>query len=131
MSEKVKSKSALNVQALKAAVRDINKHKESASEASGRAGSATKTACETYNFNKKALGLVAGLAKKEPAQQLEVLGAVVSYAAAMGMFDGSDMFNDHIKAMQDVVDAATQGKPGAASAGVSMVAALAGANSPH
>ncbi|MEY4951808.1 MAG: hypothetical protein RL299_232, partial [Pseudomonadota bacterium] len=101
MSEKVAKKSALNVQALKSAVRDINKHKEASSEASGRAGQATKNACETYNFNKKALGLVAGLAKKEPAQQLEVLGAVVSYAAALGMFDGSDMFNDHIKAMQD------------------------------
>lgn len=131
MSEKVTKKTALNVSALKSAIKDINRHKESASEASGRAGNATKNACETYNFNKKALTLVAGLAKKEPAQQLEVLGAVVSYAAAMGMFDGSDMFNDHIKAMQDVIDAATKGKPGAASAGAALVAGLASATSPH
>jgi hypothetical protein len=130
MSEKVSKKATLNTAALKAAVKDINRHKETASEAAGRAGNATKNACETYNFNKKALTLVAGLAKKEPAQQLEVLGAVVSYAAGMGMFDGSDMFNDHIKAMQDVIDAATKGKP-AGSAGASMVADLAAATSTH
>lgn len=130
MSEKVTKKTALNVTALKSAIKDINKHKETASEAAGRAGNATKNACETYNFNKKALTMVAGLAKKEPAQQLETLGAIVSYAAAMGMFDGSDMFNDHIGAMQAVVEAATAGKPLAAP-GSGMVATLAGANSPH
>lgn len=132
MADKIqKATGALNVQALKAAFREVNKAKEAASEATGRAGKATKSACEQHNLNAKAFTLVAGLLKKEPAQQLEVLGAVVTYAHAMGMFDGSDMFNPHVGAMQAVIESATSGKPGAASASASTVAALAAGTSAH
>lgn len=130
VSKATSGSKALNVSALKSAVAQINKHKEAASEASGRAGKATSEACETYNFNKKALSLVAFLAKKDAAQQKEVLGAVVSYAAAMGMFDSSDMFDNHVEAMRAVVEAATSGKS-AAPAGAAMVATLSGVASPH
>lgn len=131
MSEPVKRKAALNVAALKAAIRDVNKHKEAASEATGRSGKATKELCEANNWNTKAFTFVSALTKKEPAQQSEVLGAIVSYAAAMGMFDTSDMYDDHIGAMQQVVENATAGKPSKAPAGAALVANLAGASAPH
>lgn len=127
---KPKATTAIDVGALKRTISDINNHKMRASESAGAAGKTTQTACEMYGFNKKALGLVAGLAKKEPPQQLEVLGAIVSYAHQMGMFDGSDMFNDHIASMQAVIDAATAGKSGKAPAGASNVSALVRGDGP-
>jgi hypothetical protein len=117
MADKLKADkpgaSRLDVKALKRAISDINKHKEQASEYTGLSGQATKNACETYGFNRKALTFVAGLQKKEPSQQLEVLGAMVSYAHAMGMFEQMDMFNDCVHAMQAVIENAAKG--GAAS----------------
>lgn len=130
MSEPVTRKSPLNVEALRAAIRDVNKNKEAASEAQGRAGKKTKEVCEANNWNTKAFTFVSGLSKKEPAQQKEVLGGIVAYAAAMGMFDSSDMFDDHIGAMQQVIENATAGKPRKV-AGAGLVATLASANAPH
>lgn len=129
MADKLKADkgaSRLDVKALKRCVEDINKHKEKATEYTGLSGQATKNACETYGFNKKALTFVAGLKKKEASQQLEVLGAIVSYAHGLGMFDQMDMFNDCVHAMQAVVERAAEGGAAAASApGASNVAALA------
>jgi uncharacterized protein (UPF0335 family) len=129
MADKLTAKSGsgrLDRQALKRCIADINKHKEKAAEYIGQAGQATKNAVESHNFDKKALTFVAGLARKEADQQLATLGAIITYAEAMGMFDQMDMFNDAINAMKAVIENASKGTPGKA-AGASNVAALAAA----
>ncbi len=121
MAEKLKAATAttgLDKAALKRCVADINKHKEKAAEYVGLAGKATGNAVETYNFDKKALTFCAQLMRKEPAQQMATLGAIITYAEALGMLDQFDMFNDAIGAMQAVIERATadqkQPAPGAA-----------------
>jgi hypothetical protein len=121
------STGAIDAAALKRSVKDINKHREAAQESAGLVGKATQSACETYNFNKTALTFCARLVRKEQAQQLEVLGAIVSYAQLLGMFDGSDMFNSHVAAMKAVIEAAENGVPGAKAPGATLVGQLAGA----
>lgn len=130
MADKLKKDAAngaskLNVAALKRCLSEINKHKESASEYTGLSGKATQNACETYGFNKKALTFVSGLMKKEPSQQLEVLGAIISYAEGLGMFDQMDMFNDATHAMQKIIERATSGIPAGSAPGAANVANLA------
>lgn len=131
MADKLKPAAAkaggLNKEALKRCVFDINKHKEKAGEYIGLAGKATGNAVETYNFDKKALTFVANLMRKEPAQQLATLGAIITYAEALGMFAQMDMFNDAIPAMQAVIDNAATGQT-APSAGSKTVAGLASVN---
>lgn len=105
MAEKMKAttKTSFNSEAYVRAVRDVNKAKERASEATGSAGQATKTACDQHNFDKKAFTFVAGLAKKEPTQQLATLGGIIQGAEAMGMFAQADMFNDFVSTMETII----------------------------
>ncbi len=120
-----KGASRLDVTALKRCIAEINKHKEKASEYTGLSGQATKTAVENYGFNRKALTFVSGLLKKEPSEQLEVLGSIISMAEALGMFKQMDMYNDAIAAMQAIIDQSTAGVAPARPAGAATVAALA------
>lgn len=120
-----KGASRLDVTALKRCIAEINKHKEKASEYTGLSGQATKNAVETHGFNRKALTFVSGLLKKEPAEQLEVLGSIISMAEAMGMFAQMDMYNDAVAAMQAVIDQASGGAAPARPAGAANVAVLA------
>lgn len=126
MAEKLtaKPKTGLDRSALKRAVSEINKAKEKAAEYGGSAGAATKNACETYNLDKKALTFVCGLARKEPAQQLQTLSAIVTYAEALGMFAHMDMFNDAAAAMKAILDEATAGQGPAKAPGASTIAGL-------
>lgn len=98
--------------ALRSSVKTINAAKAKASELNGEAGAATKNAAEQYNFDKTALTFVAKLARKEPADAQAIIAAVVTYGHAMGFFDTSDMFQDHIHAMRAVVTAVDDGKAG-------------------
>ncbi len=133
MADKLKAEKAgasrLDVKALKRCVEDINKPKEKAGEYTGLSGQATKNACETYGFNRKALTFVSGLKKKEASEQLEVLGAIVSYAQGLGMFDQMDMFNDAAHAMQAVIENASKGGSAAAAPGAANVVNLAAGTS--
>ena len=114
MADKLKpnTPTAFNADALRSSVGQINKQKEKASEASGMAGKLTAEACENYGFNKKALGWVAGLAKKEADQQREVITAFLIYGHAMGMFDQVDMFDGSVAVMEQIVADAKAGKSG-------------------
>lgn len=122
-----KASSGLDKAALKRCVTDINKHKEKAAEYVGLAGKATSNAVETYNFDKKALTFCAQLMRKEPAQQMATLGAIITYAEALGMLDQFDMFNDAIGAMQAVIERATT-QQAAAAPGAAKIAALTSVN---
>ncbi len=123
MADKLKTSSAsqkLDREALKRCVKDINRHKEKAAEYVGLAGKATSTAVETYNFDKSALTFCARLMRKEPDQQLATLGAIITYAEALGMFSQMDLFNDAIGAMRSVIEKAEGGQapPGEPRAGL-------------
>lgn len=130
MADKLKAETGtkkLDKAALKRCVADINKQKEKAAEYVGLAGKATSNAVETYNFDKKALTFCAQLMRKEPEQQLQTLGAIITYAEALGMFAQMDMFNDAIGAMREVIANAEGGKV-APAPGAKTVAALAAVN---
>jgi hypothetical protein len=121
------AKSGLDKAALKRCVTDINRHKEKAAEYVGLAGKATSNAVETYNFDKKALTFCAQLMRKEPEQQLAALGAIITYAEALGMFSQMDLFNDAIGAMKSVIESAEKGSK-SRPAGAATVAALSAVN---
>jgi len=91
---------------LKRVVKEINRHKEQASENAGLAGQSTKNAVEQYGLDRKALGVVVGLSKKEPAQQQATLRGVIDYADKLGMFDSIDMFDDLVPTLKRIVDRA-------------------------
>lgn len=101
---------------LKRVVKEINRHKEQASENAGLAGQSTKNAVEQYGLDRKALGVVVGLSKKEPAQQQATLRGVIDYADKLGMFDSIDMFDDLVPALKRIVERAeaSEGKKGKA-----------------
>lgn len=128
MADKVKNEatSSFDVETFKAVVRSINAEKEKASEHVGRAGQATKDAIDRHNYNRKALTFIAGLAKKDPGEQAEVMSAVMTYAHGMGMFDTTDMFDPAIHAMRKIVtdiEAGKSGRPSEDSAIARMTAA--------
>lgn len=101
---------------LKRVVKEINRHKEQASENAGLAGQTTKNAIEQYGLDRKALGVVVGLSKKEPAQQQSTLRGLIDYADKLGMFDATDMFDDLIPTLKRIVARAEEsdGKTGKA-----------------
>lgn len=101
---------------LKRVVKEINRHKEQASENAGLAGQSTKNAVEQYGLDRKALGLVVGLSKKEPSQQQATLRGIIDYADKLGMFDSIDMFDDLVPALERIIARAkgSEGKTGKA-----------------
>ena len=110
---------------LKKVIKTINAAKAKATEMNGEAGALTKNACDEHNFDKTALTFVSRMARKEPADASAVLGNIVTYAHALGMFDSSDLFQDHVKAMRQVIADVDKGKPGK---GAATVAKLAGSD---
>lgn len=96
---------------LKRVVGDINRHKEHASENAGLAGQATKQAVEQYALDRKALSLIVGLSKKEPAQAQSTLRAIVDYADKLDMFAAMDAFDDLIPAMKRIIERAENVRP--------------------
>ncbi|MDF3606530.1 hypothetical protein PE067_10500 [Paracoccus sp. DMF-8] len=96
----------------KAAIEKIMAAREKASTATGRSGAAVKALIEDHGLNKKAAGMITSVLKKDPDEVRATVGAFVLYAYAMGAFDQSDLFDDHIKIMRQVVDAVDDGKPG-------------------
>lgn len=80
---------------LQRVVQDIIRHKANASENSGLAGAATKNACERYNLDKKALGLVTGLVKaKDQGKATATLRGILEMSLKLGLFDQIDAFDD-------------------------------------
>jgi hypothetical protein len=95
---------------LKRIVTSINKAKEKAAEHVGQAGQQTKQAIEDYNLDRKALTFVAGLARKEPAQQQATLRGLIEYADKLGMFEQISMFDDLIPVLEGIVSRARAGE---------------------
>lgn len=120
MAEKLRSGGATSFDAamLKKVVKNINAAKAKATEMNGEAGALTKNACEEHNLDKTALTLVSRLARKELSDAQAIVGAIVTYAHAMGFFDTSDLFQDHVKAMRVIVEAVDKGVAGSGSATV-------------
>lgn len=96
----------------KAAIEKIMAAREKASTATGEAGAKVKDLIENHGLNKKAAGMITSVLKKDPDEVRATVGAFVLYAYAMGAFDQSDLFDDHIKIMRLVVEAVDDGKPG-------------------
>lgn len=88
---------------LKRVVRDINRHRENASENAGLAGQATKQAIEQYNLDRPALGAIVRLSRAEQTKQQATLRGIVDYADKLGMFDAIDMFDDLIPTLKRIV----------------------------
>ncbi|XOK12663.1 hypothetical protein ACI6PO_06455 [Agrobacterium tumefaciens] len=116
---------------LKRVVKEINRHKEQASENAGLAGQTTKNAIEQYALDRKALGLIVGLSKKEPAQQQSTLRGIVDYADKLGMFDSIDMFDDLIPSLERIIARAKDGEGKKSKADPAMAGLLDGAATAH
>lgn len=101
---------------LKRVIRDINRHRENASENAGLAGQATKQAIEQYNLDRPALTAVVRLSRAEQTKQQATLRGIIDYADKLGMFDAIDMFDDLIPTLERIVARAkeSEGKKGAA-----------------
>lgn len=101
---------------LKRVVKDINRHRENASENAGLAGQATKQAIEQYNLDRPALSAVVRLTRAEPSKQQATLRGIIDYADKLGMFDSIDMFDDLIPTLEGIVKRAkdAEGKTGRA-----------------
>lgn len=112
------SASSFDAAKLKKVIKTINAAKAKAIEMNGEAGARTKNACEEHNLDKTALTFVSRMARKEAADAAAIVGNIVTYAHAMGMFDTSDMFQDHVKAMRAVIDDVDKGKTGRGSSTV-------------
>lgn len=129
MADKVKDAAkGFDADTFKGVIKAINREKEKASEHVGRAGQATKDAIERHNYNRKGLTFIAGLAKKETAEQAEVMSAILVYGHAMGMFDSTDMFDPALTVMKKImedVEAGRSGRPTPDSAVSQMVSAQA------
>ena len=101
---------------LKRVVRDINRHRENASENAGLAGQATKQAIEQYSLDRPALTAIVRLSRAEQTKQQSTLRGIVDYADKLGMFDAIDMFDDLIPTLERIVARArdSEGKKSAA-----------------
>lgn len=108
--------------AFKKAIKSVNAAKAKATEMNGEAGALTKNFVEEQNYDKTAFTFVSRLARKEDADAQAIVSAVVTYAHAMGMFDSSDLFQDHTKAMRAVLDKIDAGKAGSGAATVRKLA---------
>lgn len=112
MAKKMKAETAaatirgVSAADLKRVVRDINKHRENASENAGLAGQATKQAIEQYNLDRPALTAVVRLSRAEPSKQQATLRGIIDYADKLGMFNQLDAFDDLIPAMERIINAA-------------------------
>ncbi|WP_336801761.1 hypothetical protein [Kaistia sp. MMO-174] len=134
MAKKMKPADAATVRGvaasdLKRVVKDINRHKENASENSGLAGQATKQAIEQYGLDRKALTFVVGLSRNETAKQQGTLRGVLDYADKLGMFDWIDMFDDMIPTLERIVQRARD-REGATEKGDPVVQGMLGTQAP-
>ncbi len=88
---------------LKRVVKDINRHRENASENAGLAGQATKQAIEQYNLDRPALSAIVRLSRAEPSKQQSTLRGIIEYADKLGMFDSIDLFDDLTPTLEGIV----------------------------
>ncbi|MGA0615910.1 hypothetical protein [Paracoccus sp. KR1-242] len=103
-------------------IKSVNAAKAKATEFNGEAGALTKEFVEKRNYDKSAFTFISRLARKETADAQATVAAVVTYAHAMGFFDSSDMFQDHTKAMREILDKIDAGKAGSGAATVRKLA---------
>ncbi|MCR6673281.1 hypothetical protein [Devosia ginsengisoli] len=118
---------------LKRVVKDILRHKNNASENAGLAGQAVGNAVEQYALDRKALMLVVGLAKKEPAQAQGTIRAMMDYADKYGLLDQLDAFDDLIPTLERIVERAKNVRPshGAPSGKADVLGSLLGGKQPE
>lgn len=88
---------------LKRIVAEHQRQASMASEASGRAGQAIKTAVERHNLNTKALRVVLGLAKAEETKRQDFLRSLLEYAHKLEFFNSVDAFDDIKDTMQAIL----------------------------
>lgn len=103
MAENLKKTNGIEKTALTALVKKIEGAKSKASEFNGTAGQLTSDAVENKNVNKKALGLMLQLRKKEDGDCQAILRNIIDYAHKLGMFDAVDAFDDLIERMEEIV----------------------------
>lgn len=103
MAESVKKTNSVEKSDLVSLVTKIEAAKKKASEFNGTAGQLTSNATEHKNVNKKALGLMLQLRKKEDADCQAILRNIIDYAHKLSMFDNVDAFDDLIDRMEEIV----------------------------
>ena len=113
MAKKIKeapSRDGIASKDLRGVIADINRLKDSASEASGLAGKRTQQACEQYGLEKTALTFVSRLDRMEPAKRQGILREVIHYAYKAGHFAEIDAFDDLIDRLEAIVKEARDGE---------------------
>lgn len=94
----------ISADALKAVVKEFQKHSAEASEAAGVAGQAIKNAIDRHNLDRKAFRFALGLAKADPAKRQTTLRSLIEYAHKLDMFADVDAFDDVLSRMEEIVD---------------------------
>lgn len=88
---------------LKSVIADINRLKDSASEASGLAGKRTQQACEQYGLEKTALTFTARLERMEPAKRGGIVRSLHEYFHKAGFYDQIDAFDDVVDTLKSII----------------------------
>ena len=88
---------------------DINKLKDSASEASGLAGKRTQQLCDQFGLEKTALTITARLDRMEPAKQQNIIRSTIEYWHKAGFFDQIDAFDDTLDRLEQIISEARDG----------------------
>ena len=111
MADKLKAPKGVAAADLKRVVKDINRHRERATENAGLAGQAAKVAIEQYSLDRGALTKVAALSKKEPATAQAFIRAFMDYADKLGLLDQVDAFDDLLPTLKRIVERAENIRP--------------------
>lgn len=100
---------------VKRGINDALRLKKEASESAGLAGKSVASFLETTGIDRTAFGMVLRLARMDPSRQQATLREFLGVAAAYGLFDQIDAFDDTTKLLAEIVGRAS----GSASSGSS------------
>lgn len=75
-------------------ITEINRQKSLGSEYNGAGGKLTREAIDTHNLDRKAFGLVTGLAKTDEVKRQGTIRALFDYIERAGFLDQMDAFSD-------------------------------------
>lgn len=103
--------SAITAEDFVQVVKDINRLKDQASEASGLAGKRTQQAVDQHGLEKTALTFTARLDRMEPAKRQGILRALLRYSKLAGHFAEIDMFDDTVDTLREILDDVKENSP--------------------
>lgn len=102
-AEKAKPEGGIPADELKRVVKEYQRQAAHASEYSGLAGQAVKTAIDRFSIDRKALRFVLGLSKMEEVKRQATIRQTIELAHKLDFFASVDAFDDVIDTMEAIV----------------------------